>query len=145
MPGEGNADGSMFSYDKACAYRKISSFAAAIMLVVVSIFSILSIGDAGSLRVIIMTIYFILIGLIIVGVEMERGSICQWFLFLNFGWGKVYLYMFLVVAMLSLPTTSWLQWIIGILFTISAGFNMYLSRKYADEEMQRIRKIVEDI
>ena len=96
MPGEGaaNADGSMFSYEKACTYRKITSYAAAIMLVVVSVFSVFSIGDAGGLRTIIMTIYFVFIGLIIVGVEMERGSICQWFLFLNFGWGKVYLYMF---------------------------------------------------
>lgn len=141
MPGE-EAGENLFSHEKACIYRKWSSYGAAILMVITSLLNVFS---NASMRTIIMTLYFVFIGLIIVGVEMERGNICQWFLFMNFGWGKIYTYMFIVVAMLSLPELGVWNIIICILFIVASGFNGYLARKYGPEEMDRIRKIVEDI
>lgn len=134
-----------FSYEKASIYRGWSSYAASIMLVIVSIFQLISIGDAPSLRTLIITAYFIAIGIIIICVEMETGNTNQWFLFLNFGWGKVYLYVFVVVSMLSFPVISWIQWVIAILFLVSAGFNLFIGRKFANEEFERVKGIIERI
>ena len=122
------ADG--LTYEKASKYRSISNYAAAVMLVIVSVMQLISIGSAPSLRVFIMTGYFILLGVIIVLVEMEKGDMNQWFLFLNFGWGKVYLNMFLIVSMLSFPDVSVVQWIIAVAFLISSGLNLHIGRKF---------------
>ena len=92
-----------------------------------------------------MTFYFILIGIVIIAVEMEKGSFNQWFLFLNFGWGKVYLYMFLFCAILSFTSRSWLQWVIAICLLIASFMNLYLNRKYKDKELERVKQIIDRI
>lgn len=78
-------------------------------------------------------------------VELEKGSFNQWFMFLNFGWGKVYLYMFLVVTMLSFPSLSAFQWIIAVLFVIASGFNFFIGRKFKDQEFERVKGIIDRI
>ena len=89
------------TYEKALKYRKNSSYLAAILLVIVSVLKLLSISEGHKLAAIIMCFYFLGIGAVIVGVEYEVGACQQWFLFLNFGWGKTYLYSFLFFSILT--------------------------------------------
>ena len=64
-----------FSYEKASKLRRITSYAAAIMLIVVSIFKLISITDSNmTVRTFIMAFYFITIGTILVMVEYGVGS-----------------------------------------------------------------------
>ena len=88
------------TYEKASKIRTMTSYVAAAMLIVVGISRLLSISTADSMRVFIMTFYFVVIGIIIIAVECGNGYSQQYFLFLNFGWGKLFLYMFLVCSIL---------------------------------------------
>ena len=58
------------SYDEACKWRKYSAFLAAGLLIVIGVFSILSISEAGGLRAIIMTLYLIVIAVVMILVEL---------------------------------------------------------------------------
>ena len=115
------------------------------MLVVVGISRLLSISEASSMRVFIMTFYFVVIGIIIIAVECGNGYSQQYFLFLNFGPGKIFLYMFLVCSILQADEKSWLEWGIAIIFLLSCGFNMYLHRAFREQEMDRVKKIIDGI
>ena len=86
-----------------------------------------------------------MISVVLIAVEMERGNFAQWFLFLNFGWGKVYLYSFLSIAILSFPVKSWLSWIISAILIFSSLINLFISRKHSEKELERIRKVIENI
>lgn len=114
-------------------------------MVVIGVFSLLDLGTGSTIRALIMTFYFCIIGVIIIAVELGSGSFPQWFLFLNFGWGKVYLYMFLVCAILSNPNKGWLHWVVAVSFCVSSGFNLYVGTKYKSQEMDRVRECVEKI
>ena len=59
-------------------------------------------------------------------------------MFLNFGLGKVFLYVFMIATMLSFKETSITDIIIAIAFFISAIFNVILHVKFKEEEMDRI-------
>jgi uncharacterized membrane protein len=92
-----------------------------------------------------MTFYFIVIAVVMVAVELGQGQAQQWFLFLNFGWGKVFLYMYLICAILSMPALAILEYIIAVALFIASIFNIYIDRKYKDEEMARIKDAIEAI
>ena len=133
------------TYQKISKIRTYVSYLAALLLIIESIMILISIGSAPSLRAFIVTGYFIAFGIIILLVECEKGNINQWFLFLNFGWGKVYLYIFVIVTMLSFPELTWVQWVIASLFLISSVFNIYIGRKFKEQEFERIKGIIERI
>ena len=80
-----------------------------------------------------------------VAVEFGQGQAQQWFLFLNFGWGKVFLYAYLICAILSMPALAVLEYLIAIALFIACLFNIYIDRKYKDEEMGRIKDAIEAI
>jgi uncharacterized membrane protein len=92
-----------------------------------------------------MTFYFIVIAIVMVAVELGQGQAQQWFLFLNFGWGKVFLYTYLICAILSMPSLAILEYAITIALFIACLFNIYIDRKYKDEEMARIKDAIEAI
>ena len=92
-----------------------------------------------------MTFYFIAISVVMVAVEFGQGQAQQWFLFLNFGWGKVFLYAYLICAILSMPALAVLEYFIAIALFIACLFNIYIDRKYKDEEMGRIKDAIEAI
>lgn len=64
---------------------------------------------------------------------------------MNFGWGKTYLYIFLICVILSNPYKGWFEWVAAFLFLGSCFFNLYIGRKYATEEMERVRDVVTKI
>ena len=127
------------SYEKALKIRKNSSYVAAVLLVVVSVLKLLSISEGHKLMTIIMCFYFLGIGIVIVGVEYEVGAFQQWFLFLNFGWGKSYLYSFLFFCILSQEKIAIGEYVIAIAFLVAAMFTTYLHMKYKHLEMDRVR------
>ena len=64
-----------FSYEKASKLRMITSYTAAIMLIIVSVFKLISISDSNmTVRTFIMAFYFIAIGSILVMVEYGVGA-----------------------------------------------------------------------
>jgi len=63
-----------YSYETACKYRKINTYVAAILLVVTGIFSLIALGMGSTIRQLIITFYFAVIGVIIVMVELGKGS-----------------------------------------------------------------------
>lgn len=128
----GGSSSGLMTYEKASQIRTMTSYIAAAMLVVVGISRLLSISEAASMRVFVMTFYFVVIGIIVIAVECGNGASQQYFLFLNFGWGKVFLYMFLVCSILQAEEKSWLEWVITIIFLVSSGFNLYLDRYFKE-------------
>jgi hypothetical protein len=119
---------------------------AAVMLVIVGVAKIVSIGGEGKTAAqYVMTFYFIVISIVMVAVEFGQGQAQQWFLFLNFGWGKVFLYCYLICAILSMPSLALLEYFIAIALFIACLFNIYIDRKYKDEEMARIKDAIEAI
>tara|TARA_B110000285_G_C14572912_1_gene358676 strand:- start:210 stop:449 length:240 start_codon:yes stop_codon:yes gene_type:complete len=68
------ADDEEMTYEKALEIRKKSSYIAAVLLVIVSILKIVSISDGHKLQSMIMSFYFLGIGLVIVAVEYEVGA-----------------------------------------------------------------------
>jgi hypothetical protein len=52
----------------------MTSYIAAAMLVVVGISRLLSISEAASMRVFVMTFYFVVIGIIVIAVECGNGA-----------------------------------------------------------------------
>ena len=93
----------------------------------------------------IMVFYLLIVGIVILGVELEQAKCQQWFLFLNFGWGKVYLYSFLVCAYMSTPEKSIAEWVITLAFVASSGLSIYIHQKYFDQENERIKQAIEKI
>ena len=59
-------------------------------------------------------------------------------MFLNFGLGKVFLYVFMISTMLSFSETAVWDILVAIVFFISVIFNIILHVKFKDEEMDRI-------
>ena len=92
-----------------------------------------------------MTFYFCVIAIVMVAVEFEQGSAQQWFLFLNYGWGKVFIYVYLICAILSSSSLAIFEIITCILFLVAIIFNVYVSYKYKEEEMNRIQEAIERI
>jgi hypothetical protein len=78
-------------------------------------------------------------------VELGQGKAQQWFLFLNFGWGKVFLYTYLISAILSMPSVAAFEIIVAIIILIATIFNIIISIKYKNEEMARIKDAIEAI
>ena len=133
------------SYQEACKWRKYSTFLAAVLLIVIGIFSILSISDAGGLRAIVMTIYLIVIAVVMILVELGQGASQKTFLFLNFWWGKLLLNVYLFAAILSNPEKSWIEWVIAISLLLSSIMNIFIEKKYHNEETQRVKEAIENI
>ena len=71
---EAVAEDEEMTYEKALDYRKKSSYLAAVLLVIVSILKIVSIGTGHKLQSLIMSFYFLGIGLVIVAVEYVVGA-----------------------------------------------------------------------
>ena len=133
-----------FDYEKAEQYRKNSTYLGCGLLIMVAIFQIISVSDAPSFSVFIMSFYLVAIGVVMIQVELGKGAAPQLFFFLNFGWGKLFLNTYLVCIILAGPT-SWWGWVIAIAFLVSGGLNLYIGKKFKEEETNRIRKAVEAI
>ena len=116
------------------------------MIVIVGVSKIVTIGAADTKASgYVMTFYFIVIAVVMVAVEFGQGQAQQWFLFLNFGWGKAFLYIYLICAILSLPQKAVMEVLIAIALFLAVGFNIFIDRKYKDEEMMRIKEAIEAI
>ena len=91
-----------YTYETANKMRKYSTMAGAGILIAQAIIKIISLGGSGeSFRTILTGIYFTMIAVILVLLELEKSSVAQWFMFMNFALGKVFLYLFMVSTMLS--------------------------------------------
>ncbi len=76
-----------------------------------------------------MMFYILCLGGIIVAVELGHGASMHWFFFLNWASGKVFIYSFLIVSILS-NGRAWLEWVICGFLLLSIFFNIFLSWKY---------------
>lgn len=112
---------------------------------IVGVAKIITIGGNSTAAMYVMTFYFMMIAIVMIAVELGQGQAQQWFLFLNFGWGKVFLYFYLICAILSMPSLAVLEYFAAIALVIASVFNIYIDRKYKDEEMGRIKDAIEAI
>ena len=78
-----------------------------------------------------------MIGLVMIAIEMGHVASTQYFLFLNFGWGKVFLNLFLGVSVLSFKEKALLDWVAAIYFWIMCFFDMFVYIKFKAQEMDR--------
>jgi hypothetical protein len=109
------------------------------LLGLVGIFRVINLGGEASLSRFIMAFYFLAIAFIIISVETGYGKTQQWFLFLNFGWGKAIMYGYLTCLILGTPSTTYMDWIVALLFLVAALANVYIYNKFRAEEMEETR------
>ena len=87
-------------------------------------------GGDDSFRAILTGFYFTVIAAIVLLVEMEWKTMCQWFVFLNFGLGKAFLFIFMAATMVSFEETHFMDVVIAIVLSVAIFFNLFLHFKF---------------
>ena len=132
-----------YNYVQASTVRKMAAFLVSTLLIVQSVFKIISLGtDGDSFRAFITGFYFSVLAIIIALVEMEWKTMCQWFVFLNFGLGKAFLFLFMASTMVSFEKTHFMDIIIAVVFCVLIFFNLFLHFKFREEEDERVKNII---
>ena len=59
---------------------------------------------------------------------------------MNFWWGKLFLNVYLFSAILSNPAKTWIEWVIAISLLLSSAMNIFIEKKYPQEELARVKE-----
>ncbi len=125
-----------------------TQIASAILLVILSIVRIIKITEARTFTLYVMTIYFVLFGLVILLVELGLKPIKRTFYFLNFAWGKAIFDFFIACMSLSTGfygTTSMITIPVAIVFFLGCLFFIIISIFYREEEKEKDSKIYAEL
>ena len=127
---------SFFDFDRCQSIKKWSTVLGAILLAIVGISKVAAEPenkDDKNPNTFVMTLYFIVIGVIMISVEFGSGTAQQWFLFLNFAWGKVFVNAYLICAILgSKSSLAVFEYVVCGVLLVSSCFVLLSNYKYSD-------------
>ena len=66
-------------------------------------------------------------------------------MFINFGWGKVFLNIFLATSVLSFDEKALIDWLAALWFVVMCIFDMFVYIKFKAEEMDRTQEAIDKV